>query len=63
MGTCQGNFCSPGIASILSEESGQPLDRITKKGSESGYVSRKAQGLREIAEAVGGEEERSAHKS
>ncbi len=53
MGTCQGNFCGPGIASFLSRALGQPLDRITKKGSESGYVSGKGRKRREIAEPVG----------
>jgi glycerol-3-phosphate dehydrogenase len=41
MGTCQGNFCSPRIASVLSKALGQPFDCITKKGSESEYVSPK----------------------
>jgi glycerol-3-phosphate dehydrogenase len=63
MGTCQGNFCGPGIALVLSRALGQPLDRITKKGSESGYVSRKARGRREIEEPLGGAGQTAAHKS
>ncbi len=35
MGRCQGGFCCPRVAQILSEETGVPLDRITKNGGES----------------------------
>jgi len=44
MGTCQGNFCGPRLASTLSKAMGQPLEGITKKGSESEYVSLKNRG-------------------
>ena len=39
MGTCQGNFCGPKIASILARELGQPLESLSKKGEASHYVS------------------------
>ncbi len=32
MGRCQGGFCSPRVASILSEELGLPLQKIVKCG-------------------------------
>ena len=35
MGRCQGGFCSPRVAAILSEETGIPLQDITKNGGES----------------------------
>ena len=35
MGRCQGGFCSPRVAQILSEETGTPLLRITKDGGHS----------------------------
>ena len=35
MGRCQGGFCSPRVAAILSEELGVPLTEITKDGGES----------------------------
>ena len=35
MGRCQGGFCSPRVASILSRETGIPLLDITKNGGES----------------------------
>ena len=35
MGRCQGGFCSPRVAQILSEETGIPLPEITKDGGES----------------------------
>lgn len=35
MGRCQGGFCSPRVASIISRESGIPLINITKNGGES----------------------------
>lgn len=39
MGRCQGGFCLPRVASILSEETGIPLDRITKNGGNSYLLS------------------------
>ena len=35
MGRCQGGFCSPRVAQIISEETGIPLQEITKDGGES----------------------------
>ena len=35
MGRCQGGFCSPRVASILSRETGIPLLEITKNGGNS----------------------------
>ncbi|MBR2822669.1 MAG: NAD(P)/FAD-dependent oxidoreductase [Clostridia bacterium] len=35
MGRCQGGFCSPRVAAILSRETGIPLIDITKNGGES----------------------------
>ncbi|MCR5162336.1 MAG: NAD(P)/FAD-dependent oxidoreductase [Lachnospiraceae bacterium] len=35
MGRCQGGFCSPRVASIISEETGIPLQNVTKNGGES----------------------------
>ncbi len=39
MGRCQGGFCSPRVAQILSEETGIPLEQITKDGGESFLLS------------------------
>ena len=35
MGRCQGGFCSPRVAELISNELGIPLDEITKRGGES----------------------------
>lgn len=35
MGRCQGGFCCPRVAQILCEETGVPLDHITKCGGDS----------------------------
>ena len=35
MGRCQGGFCSPRAVQILSEETGIPLQKITKNGGKS----------------------------
>ena len=35
MGRCQGGFCSPRVAEILSRELNIPLDEITKRGGNS----------------------------
>jgi len=35
MGRCQGGFCSPRVASIISRETGIPLEDITKNGGDS----------------------------
>ena len=35
MGRCQGGFCSPRVAELISVELGIPLDEITKRGGES----------------------------
>ena len=39
MGRCQGGFCSPRVARILSEETGIPLCEITKSGGNSRLLS------------------------
>lgn len=39
MGRCQGGFCSPRVAQIISEETGIPLARITKDGGNSYLLS------------------------
>ena len=39
MGRCQGGFCLPRVASIISEETGVPLDWITKNGGSSYLLS------------------------
>mgnify|MGYP002869780216 CR=1 FL=1 len=35
MGRCQGGFCSPRVAAILAQETGIPLEDITKNGGKS----------------------------
>ncbi len=35
MGRCQGGFCSPRVAELISVELGIPLEEITKRGGES----------------------------
>ena len=35
MGRCQGGFCSPRVAEILSEELGIPMTEVTKSGNSS----------------------------
>lgn len=37
MGRCQGGFCLPRVASIISEETGIPMEKITKNGG-SGFL-------------------------
>ena len=39
MGRCQGGFCSPRVAQIISEETGIPLSQITKDGRGSCLLS------------------------
>lgn len=39
MGRCQGGFCSPRVAQIISEETGIPLSQITKDGGGSCLLS------------------------
>ena len=39
MGRCQGSFCMPRVAAILSEETGIPLIQITKNGGRSYLLS------------------------
>ena len=39
MGRCQGGFCSPRVAQIISEETGVPLRDITKDGGNSYLLS------------------------
>ncbi|QUA53722.1 NAD(P)/FAD-dependent oxidoreductase [Aristaeella lactis] len=35
MGRCQGGFCMPRVAEIISAETGLPLDKVTKNGGNS----------------------------
>ena len=39
MGRCQGGFCMPRVAAIISEETGIPLEQITKNGGNSYLLS------------------------
>ena len=39
MGRCQGGFCLPRVAAIISEETGIPLKEITKNGVKSYILS------------------------
>ena len=39
MGRCQGGFCLPRVASIISEETGIPLPEVTKNGGSSFLLS------------------------
>ncbi len=41
MGRCQGGFCSPRVAELLSQELGVPLNEITKNGGESKLLVRR----------------------
>ncbi len=41
MGRCQGGFCMPRVAEILSRELGIPLEKVTKCGGNSWLVTRK----------------------
>lgn len=41
MGRCQGGFCSPRVAEILSHELGIPLEQVTKRGEGSWLVTGK----------------------
>jgi glycerol-3-phosphate dehydrogenase len=41
MGRCQSNFCGPEVAAILARERCQPIEKVTKKGPGSIYVTRK----------------------
>lgn len=42
MGRCQGGFCAPLVAKIISEQSGKPMDEITKSGEGSELLYREA---------------------
>ncbi|MBQ9251808.1 MAG: NAD(P)/FAD-dependent oxidoreductase [Clostridia bacterium] len=48
MGRCQGGFCSPRVAAIISRETGIPLQDITKNGGNSylltGTLTKEAEG-------------------
>ena len=35
MGRCQGGFCMPLVAEIISEVTGQPLENVKKSGGDS----------------------------
>jgi len=39
MGRCQGGFCLPRVADIISEETGIPLEQVTKDGGNSYLLS------------------------
>ena len=39
MGRCQGGFCLPRVAAIISEETGIPLQQVTKNGGDSYLLS------------------------
>jgi len=39
MGRCQGGFCLPRVAAIISEETGIPLKKVTKNGGDSFLLS------------------------
>ena len=39
MGRCQGGFCLPRVAAIISEETGIPLLQVTKNGGSSLLLS------------------------
>ena len=39
MGRCQGGFCSPRVAQIISDETGIPLAEVTKDGNGSRILS------------------------
>ena len=39
MGRCQGGFCLPRVAAIISEETGIPLKEVTKNGGNSSLLS------------------------
>lgn len=40
-GRCQGGFCAPRIAEILSRELGLPMEKVTKKGGDSRILMQK----------------------
>ena len=51
MGRCQGGFCLPRVAAVISEETGIPLQEITKNGGNSFLLSGTVAGfLKEGAE-------------
>ena len=39
MGRCQGGFCAPYVMELISRETGIPMEKITKKGAGSEYLS------------------------
>lgn len=39
MGRCQGGFCLPRVAAIIAEETGLPLQKVTKNGGNSWLLS------------------------
>lgn len=41
MGRCQGGFCMPSVMRIISEETGIPMEKITKKGGKSAQLNGK----------------------
>ena len=43
MGRCQGGFCSPRVAELISQELGIPMTEVTKCGGESQLLVGKIQ--------------------
>ena len=39
MGRCQGGFCLPRVADIISEETGIPLQKVSKNGGQSNLIA------------------------
>ncbi|MCQ2386016.1 MAG: (2Fe-2S)-binding protein, partial [Clostridia bacterium] len=44
MGRCQGGFCSPTVAELIAEETGIPLEKVTKSGGEAHILSGRTKG-------------------
>lgn len=55
MGRCQGGFCTFRILKIISEETGEPIDRITKRGRGSYVVGSRIGDLTPIGAREDGE--------
>jgi glycerol-3-phosphate dehydrogenase len=53
MGRCQGGFCGPRVARIISRELGIPMNKVRKNILDSNYVLIKTKEL--LLEEVGGE--------
>ncbi|MFB0919980.1 MAG: (2Fe-2S)-binding protein, partial [Oscillospiraceae bacterium] len=44
MGRCQGGFCGPNVAKIISEQKGIPLEEVCKADKESRILFGKSKG-------------------